>query len=189
MDNRGKSEPDFQEEASITNYMATLNSAIDLVKSRGYREVSLLGISFGGNVALATALKHPELKRIALMSPVVDYPTIKKKQFGEELEQYQKEGYYWQDKTNGERVRVSYRCIEDSKKYVMFGKAASIKCPVLIIHGTEDERVDFGASGKIIKEFPNGKLIPIKGANHHLAINGDFSAGKEALREWFLEGK
>ncbi len=190
LDNQGKSEPDFQEEASITNYKNTLEAAIDFAKDRGYKKISFLGISFGANVVLATALNHPEVKRIALMSPCVDYPNIKVISFSqEELQRYKKEDYYPFIDPGGNKFKINFACYEDSKKYVMFGKAASIKCPVLIIHGTEDERVNFGASEKIIKEFPNGKLIPIKGANHHLAISGDFSAGKEALKEWFLEGK
>jgi pimeloyl-ACP methyl ester carboxylesterase len=186
LDNRGKSEPDFQEEASISNYMNTLESAIDLAKSRGYKSVSLLGISFGGNVVLATSLKHPEIKRIVLMAPSIDYPSAVKSRFSKgELEKSKKEGYYSQLVSTGEKVKVNYSCLEDSQKYVMFGKAKNINIPVLIIHGTEDEEVDCRGSEKIIKEFSNGKLILIQGASHQLAVNGDFSKGKEALREWF----
>lgn len=184
LDNRGESEPKI-EDASISNYLITVESTIDFVKKRGYNNVSLIGISFGGNVVLVAALRHQKIKRMALMSPAFDYPALIARRFSkDELDRYKKDGYYGQLSGNGDQVRIKFECIEDSKNYVMFGKVKDIKCPVLIIQGTKDEEINYKDSQRIVGEFPNAKLVLIEGANHNLAVDGDYSKGKEVLRKW-----
>jgi len=72
LDNQGESDLDFKTGAGVSNYVKQVEASIEFVKSRGFKEISLLGTSFGGLVVLATALNHPEIKRLFLRAPVFE---------------------------------------------------------------------------------------------------------------------
>jgi len=187
LDNQGESELDFQTGACIPNYVKQVEAAINYCKKLGYREISLVGGSYGGMVVFAVALVHPEIKRMVLRVPVVDYEEHANWKYGEEkLKEFKRNGvvpYFKHD----ERFDVTFDFIEKSYPYSMYERAGEVQILTLIIQGDKDEQVECESARKAVKFFPNAKLHIIEGAGHHLGVNGDFSEGLKVLVDFFRE--
>jgi len=186
LDNQGESELDFVTGVSIPNYVKQISAAINYCKQLEYKEISLLGTSFGGISAFATLLSHPEIKRVVLRCPVIDYQRHLLRRYGEEkMAEFKKVGtiQYVGSKT----YDINYNAFETAKDYSMFDHAKDIKMPVLIIQGTEDEAVDWHLAKEIVNIFPDARLHIIEGANHSLGVDGDFTESQEALVNFFKE--
>jgi pimeloyl-ACP methyl ester carboxylesterase len=186
LDNQGESELDFSTRATIPNYVKQIEAAIDYCKRIGYKKISLIGTSYGGSVAFAVVLKHPEINRMVLRVPVVDYKKHVEEKYGDKkLKQFKKQGFVpYYDKHNN-RFDVTFDFIEKSYVYSMFKNAKKVKIPVLIIQGNKDKSVNPKDAEKVVSIFPNAKLHIIKGAGHKLDVNGDFSEGLKVLVEFF----
>jgi len=185
LDNRGESEPRFGK-ATISNYVNTVKSTIKYVKKLHYKYIMLFGTSLGGLIAMATALRYPAIEKLVLRAPVSDYFELLLKRFSkDELAQFKKQGFYYYTRPDGEKLKILHDFIEDSKKYSMYNKVKHIKCPVLIIHGTKDQIVNYRTSQKLVKGFEDVQLILIKNADHGLSVNGDLSRGLKVVGDWF----
>ncbi len=185
LDDQGESEP-RHENSTISSYVKTVETTINYLKKQRYKTINLIGTSFGGIVAMATALKRKEIKKILLRAPVADYyKRVLDRYSKDEIKEFKKQGFYNYTKSNGKKLKITYKRIEDSKKYNMYEKAKKIQIPVLIIHGTDDKNVNYKTSEKLIKEFPKGRLILIKNADHSLGINGDYRKSLKILGDWF----
>lgn len=188
LDNRGESDLDFQTGISIPNYVKQINSAISYCKELGYRKISLVGTSFGGITVFAVALEHPEIKRMVMRCPVVDYQRHLIRRHGEvNMKKYKEEGIIPYENGKGEKFNIHYDIFDTSKDYSMFEHANEIKIPILIIQGTVDEAVDWTLAKEVINLFPNGKLKIVEGGNHSLSVNGDFSESQKALLDFFKD--
>ncbi len=189
LDGCGESEGEFENQ-TITSTVDDISSAIKLIKKIGYKKIDLFGSSAGGLSVMATALKHPQINRIGLKAPVSDYPSQRLRKYGQKyVNDWKEKGYNFHECGDGRKLKVNFSFYEDSKKYVMYDKAQKITCPVLIIHGTEDQSVAIEDSRKIIRKFSNGKLIELKGADHKLTIDGDMSLSNKLFGDWFEQGK
>ena len=188
LDGCGESEGKFEEQ-TITSAVDDTNSAIDYVKKVGFTGISLFGSSAGGLTVMATALKHPEIKRIALKAPVSDYVAQRIVRMGEVgIEEWRKNGLAEYITGGGKKFILPYSLFEDFKKYIMYDKVKDIRCPTLIIHGDADVVVDIEQSKKVSKNFPNYKLMVLPGANHQLLIDGDMSLSVKLFGDWFEFG-
>jgi uncharacterized protein len=189
LDGCGESEGDFANH-NISSAADDVSCAIKLMKSKGYKEICLFGSSAGGITVMASALMHPEIKRIGLKAPVSDYPTQKIRKMGKEgVDKWKKDGFNFYLSSVMGKLKIKYSFFEDAKKHVMYEKVKGIKCPVLIIHGDKDFTVLLEQSQKVVKNFPNAELIVLKGADHGLGINGDRSVANKLFGDWFEFGK
>ena len=184
----GESEGNFAEH-TISQAADDVHHAIEFVKSKGYKEISLVGRSAGGITSMVVALHHPEIKTLVLKCPVSDYPSqiIRKKSF-EVIEKWKTNGSINYLLGNGRELTLNYSFFEDAQKYVMHDKVKDIKCPVLIVHGDADVTVLLKDSKKLVNGFPNAQLIIIKGAKHDLTVNGNHFLTNKIFADW-LEGK
>jgi fermentation-respiration switch protein FrsA (DUF1100 family) len=57
------------------------------------------------------------------------------------------------------------------------GKAASIRTPVLVVHGTDDEVIPFAFGKKLSDSFPEARFLPLEEGRH----NDLFLRGGESL--------
>ena len=186
LDNRGESELDFETGISVPNYIKQVEAAMNYCKSLGYKEISLIGTSYGGMVMFGVAMSHPEIKRLVLRVPVVDYKEhVKKKYTESELREYERTGLIPKGKTDTSNLIVTFDYIKKSYPYSMYDHAREIKVPTLIIQGDKDESVNPESAKKVVKFFPNAKIHIIKGAGHDLGVDGDYSEGHRVLTDFF----
>ncbi|GEM_PF-1783935 len=187
LDNQGESDLDFKTKVSIPHYVQQVEAAITFVQSKGYKEISLLGTSFGGIVALATALNHPEIKRLFLRAPVLDYQKHLEKKLGEKIEECKREKRIPHFNKAGEKTYFNFNCYETAKDYSMFEQAPRIKQPIMIIQGDKDLSVDYHVAEEVVGLFLNAELKIIKGAGHNLGVDNDFSEGISIMKNFFSE--
>ena len=183
LDNRGESELDFEKGASIPNYIKQIESAINYCKENKFSMISLVGTSYGGTAVFATALSHPEIKKLIMRAPVVDYKEHAIWEYGKEkLEKYKSQGYVpYFSNTTKENLKVTYDFIEKSYPFSMYLRAKETQIPTLILQGDKDVEVNPDSAKKVVSFFPNAKLHIIKGAGHKLGVNGDYSQGHKVL--------
>ena len=187
LDNQGESELDFQTGISIPNYIQQVETTLNYCKAQRYKEISLIGTSYGGLVAFATVLSHPEIKRLLMRAPVVDYEEHANWLYGKEkVKEIIKEGfmeYYSPKKKTSFKINADF--ITKSYPFSMKKNADKVKIPTRIIQGDKDEQVNYKDAIKVISTFPNAELKLIQGADHALSVNGDYSQGQNVLRDFF----
>ncbi len=80
---QGESEGPF-EQITVSLAVKQALAALDLVASKGYRWIGLVGSSFGGLVALMAAAQWSSLSCLALKCPVPDFPEMLELEFGKQ---------------------------------------------------------------------------------------------------------
>jgi uncharacterized protein len=181
----GESEGEFANH-TISNAVDDIISAINFMKSKHYEIFDLFGSSAGGLAVMATALKYSNLNKIALKAPVSDYfSKLIQKYSQETLNKWKKLGYIDYQVTPDFKLKLNYSFFEDIKKYTMYDQVNNIKCPVLIIHGIDDNVVEIQQSKKLVKNLSNGELIALPNADHSLEINGDRSNSLKLFVDFF----
>lgn len=163
----GSGESD-EDSLTVDKQVDDLRSAIDYVKERGYNNVGLLGLSLGGLVSLR--VYDEEIKTMVLWAPVTapqDGPTDR--YTPEQLQELGEKGYITKTRDKGVRktIKIDKQMIEDRKNVNQESLCSRIKCPVLVVHGDQDERVPLQNSKDAMQYFPAGsKLEVIAGADH-----------------------
>ena len=151
---------------TIKNQVEELNSAIDLMKKKGFKDIALYGHSLGGLDAILC--NQEDIKTMILLSPVTtnkDPGLLKQKNYKEEHEKTGKVVF----KREGREYLLPKEYFEERNKIKQDKILSKIKCPVLIIHGTEDQSIPLKHSENAMKYLPKGsKLEIIKGGNHNL---------------------
>jgi len=105
------------------------------------KDIYLMGYSLGSGMASYVASKH-EPAHLFMIAPFTSLVDIKN--------QY---AWFLPDFL----MRIKLPVIDHMK---------TVKCPVSIVHGTQDPVVDYKYSTEIKESFPNVKLITSKGQNH-----------------------
>jgi len=178
----GSGESD-EDEITVKNQIDDLKSAIKFVKDKGYVSIGLLGESLGG---LIVAEVYPdykeEIKCLGLVAPVTQGKTPDLYDEPEIQIEVQKKGFYLKHK-DGKIFRVPKKYIEERKNVNQKKLLSKIKCPVLIIHGSEDTTVPPKHSKEAMKYLPkDSRLEIIKGADHDLDIKHGIVP---AISGWF----
>lgn len=169
-------------EQTISTNVDDMISAITTVEG-DYEKIGLFGISYGGGVVLATALKRDDFYKIGLKAPNANFPGWIKERFGDQaLEQWRKNGYVDYSFEKGV-VQVKYDLYEDAVALDVNNRVGKIVTPVMIVHGDDDELVNIKYSRDLVERLPNGRLIEIAGGNHALASDGEIEA---QFAEWFV---
>ncbi|MEJ0021659.1 MAG: alpha/beta fold hydrolase [Candidatus Doudnabacteria bacterium] len=118
------------------------------------RGIGIVGASIGASAALLAMAYHPAAFRCGvLISPRLDFSEVR-------------QDMYSFDGPNG---RVENRIMLPVGKGIDFyAEAGHIKCPVMIIHGENDESIPLEQSKKLIGLYPKMELMVISGGNHRL---------------------
>jgi len=176
------------DDVSITRELDDLGCAISFLKSRPEADIEKIGIvghSFGGEIVILKASENKELKAVVLLAPVVDpqLNMLMDGRFEENLALARKQGF-------AERAshKIKKQYYEELQKFRPLIEARKINAPLLVLHGTADDKVDIRGSVELIKN-PNEpkKLIIIETADH------DFTGYDNTMRviketvNWFSE--
>jgi hypothetical protein len=193
---QGESEGPFE---AITVGIAVhqVLAALDLVKSRGYRCIGLVGSSFGGLTAVLAAAqfltaKNTEiasLKCLALKCPVSDFPAMLEKEFGPMgISEWQATDRIPNVIGGAGRIRLRYSFYEDCTRHLAYAAAGSVTIPTLIVHGDADEDVPVAQSMRLTQSLAGkSSLIILPGADHHFSHPEHFQEMTRRIAEWLAE--
>jgi len=169
---------------SVEKQVDDLHAAIAFAESKGYNTIGLFGLSLGGLIALKCY--SPKIKTMVLWAPVTNQKgSYAEHAFSEEQrEELKNKGYL--TKTREEGVRNSFQIDQQmitERETVDPNDFKGVDCPLLIIHGSKDERVPLEDSKQAVKILPNAKLHIIEGMDHKGMEQKEEVAG--LAEDWF----
>lgn len=132
----------------------------------------LIGHSFGGKISICYALKYKTKKMVLLASPYekkISKPTFKMKVF----KLLKKTPFASLAKRH--MGSTDYRNASDMMRNILVkhvnldlkDELKNIKCPTLLIWGTNDEAVDYEDALKLEKLIPDAGLVTYEGCTHY----------------------
>ncbi|MCK5388178.1 MAG: alpha/beta hydrolase [Candidatus Izimaplasma sp.] len=158
LDYFGSGDSDGQfEDMDFDDLIIQGNLIINYVKSLGYKEIYLEGMSMGG--ALAIKLTNSDIAKLILISPAINMVQLTKNIFDNNL-----------ILPNG---NADLRSLELSRKFQasvekvnLFEDIPFLDIPTLIIQGTNDQAVPYENALIVKEKIRNSKLIPVEGCDH-----------------------
>lgn len=187
---QGDSEGPF-ERITTTAAIAQARAALDLMESRGYRRLGLMGSSFGGLIATLVAASEPvprgiPLSALALKCPALDFPEILRLEFGEAGMDRWKRMNVIPNLTGGsDPFPLRFAFYEDCLRYDAYKAAESIRAPVLIVQGDRDESVPLHQSRRLFDAIrTEERLELVSGADHRFSTPEDFQTMTRLLADW-----
>lgn len=196
----GESQGPF-ENLKVTTAVKQVLAALDLVTSKGYSQVGLIGSSFGGLVSILAAAKwapapaagrassasaHRGMTSLALKCPVVDFPEELNLEFGlGGMAEWKRTNTIPDIISSGNRIKLSYTFYEDCLRNVGYQAAMAITAPTLIVQGEEDELIPLHQSRRFFDALKTTRsLCLLPGANHEFSKAEDFHQMTTLLADW-----
>ncbi len=161
--------PEPKEAWTLYDYADMVNF---FVKELKMNNPILIGHSFGGKISLCYALKYKTNKLVLLASPYekkISKPTFKMKVF----KLLKKTPFASLAKRH--MGSTDYRNASDMMRNILVkhvnldlkDELKNIKCPTLLIWGTNDEAVDYEDALKLEKLIPDAGLVTYEGCSHY----------------------
>jgi len=185
---QGESEGPF-EALTVTIALGQALAALDLLATRGYRRIGLIGSSFGGLISILTASQRPDLACLGLKCPVADFAEVLRLEFGEAGMERWKTHHEIPDVTGGPKpVRLRYALYENCQTYDGYKAAARIKTPTLIVQGSQDALVPIHQSSRLMEVLQGKRQLEIlPGADHAFSKGEDFKKMTTCLTDWMVK--
>ncbi|MBS3128726.1 alpha/beta hydrolase [Candidatus Woesearchaeota archaeon] len=172
-------------DVSLSKWIDSLGAAIAFVRSKGEYDIGLMGSSFGALVSFIVASQDPNIKALALKSPVTEPIEFWKQRLGnEKIAKWKQEGImHYAD--HGENFQLDYGFWEDLNTFTTLEMAKSIICPVLIVHGGSDTVVPIKQSQELA-EIVKTEVKVVKGANHNYADPSQYEEMKQVITAFLV---
>ncbi len=153
------------------DWIDSVDNKINYLKSKGYKQIYLLGHSMGGLLATIAANKHKEVKKLVLVAPAFKFlsltgentfikaikngPSIIKTYKGKEV--------------FSRFLKVSFSQLKEFEKLVELSEVEpnKLSIPTLIIQGTSDNLVPYQSSENIYDKIRSNKwLLEVTNVTH-----------------------
>lgn len=162
----GESEGDFAD-VSLTRHIGDLKCTIDFCRELGFERIITVGRSFGGTTAICVGQAESKVAGVCTWSAPGALGEVfsgLRKQIKDNDKNDQL--LRMSGEANAPRIKKSF--IDDLERYDPFTQAAKIApCPLLIIHGTDDQVVPLENAHSIYQTANEPKKIQlILGADH-----------------------
>jgi uncharacterized protein len=177
------------EEITTTLAVEQALAALDLARQKGYRQIGLMGSSFGGLVAILAAAQRTDLACLALKCPVVDFAEELRLEFGdEELAQWKATDTIPDIMDGSDRIALRYAFYEDCLRQIAYDPARSITAPTVIVQGDRDEHVPLHQSRQLYEALQVKKHLELlPGADHQFTKGEDFKRMTNVIADWLTE--
>ncbi len=172
----GKSEGNAETEYLISNMLKDIDLILDSIKNNSKIDSLRIGVwgqSMGGMLALLTASSHSEIKLVcAVSSP----PTITlNDDLENKINEWKEKGYLKRFNSNGNLIKITYKFVEDARKWNAANEVVKIDSPKLFIIGTQDTTVQPNSTIEIFDSAKGIKeLLKIDGMPHEYNQNPEF---------------
>jgi dienelactone hydrolase len=183
--NIGESDGEF-ENITVTQEIDDLNHAIEFVKTLAYAngQIGITGHSLGGMVCSLTASKRNDIKCFVSLSSAFNFKETRPFKVDEESK---KRGYFLvYSKTLKKEFRVNFEFYEDGTKQDTVEAAKKIRCPTLVVHGTDDKTIPVQQAKDLFETLQCEKeLFIVEGASHVFRDEPSLAKVSAATVEWF----
>lgn len=182
---QGQSEGPF-DQLTVGLAVEQAQSAVDLMRARGYRHMGLMGSSFGGLVSILTASQRTDLACLALKCPVVDFAEELRLEFGDDgMARWKATGTIPNIMGGPDRITLHYAFYEDALRRIAYVPARSITAPTVIVQGDKDEHVPLHQSRRLYEALRVKKHLELlPGADHQFTKGTDFTRMTLTIADW-----
>jgi uncharacterized protein len=165
------------EEITYSGEVNDLQAAYAFTRDRQAGKIAIVGTSMGGTVALLFAADQPGVATIVtIATPVHPERFPSRLLTPSQVQEWRETGHTFY---HGRRINVSL--LQDLDKLDVPAAARRISCPVLILHGAQDEVVSVDEAHELYGYLSGSKKLTIlPGADHRLS---DPDLMDRALRE------
>lgn len=171
------------EEMTYSGEVEDLSAAFDFMSRLRVQKSAILGSSMGGTVALLFSAEHAPAALVTLAAPLHPERITETLLSPQEVQQWRLAGYVTY---HGRRLNSSL--LDDLEKIEVPQAARKIRCPVLIIHGDEDETVPVEDAYDLYGLVPNPKrLCILRGGDHRFSNPSLLKKALEESIDWILQ--
>lgn len=188
-DFRGCGESD-DDSITVDKEVDDLKSAITFVKSKGYKKIALYGHSLGTLICLKCCTS--EIVTMVLSGALTDSMHYNWDEFftKDQIQELNDKGYITQPMPGEirEKIIIDKQMLVDFELIDQKELLKNITCPILIIHGNNDEEENLlcERSKKAVSLLSNGsKLKVIDGADHSFLEHYDILI--DLANDWFIK--
>lgn len=178
------------ERLTVAKEADDLQAAISFMKSKGYRKIALYGHSLGTLICLKCY--SPLISTIAISGAATDSMSYNWNEFfsKEQIKELHETGYITQYTSNPERgkIVIDQQMLLDFEQVNQKELLKDVSCPVLIIHGNQDEEELFlyEKSKRAMSLLScESKLEIIEGATHSFLEH--YEQLIDLVTKWFEE--
>jgi pimeloyl-ACP methyl ester carboxylesterase len=142
--------------------------------------LGILGHSRGGGDAILFAASEPRVKAVvtlaSISSMVVNVPDKEKL--------LREKGYYpFPNARTKQLMPVARDAFDDGERHSIEQAARGLTCPLVAIHGDQDEAVPIASQQKIVSWCPHAEAVVIEGTGHTFGAVHPFAGPTDALRQ------
>jgi putative redox protein len=172
------------ENITYSGEVEDLRAAHSLVKSRNPGKIAILGSSMGGTVALLFAAGELSLAAlVTVAAPLHPEKFPQRVLTPRQVAQWRARGFTY---FNGQRINLSL--LADLESINVSDAAKKIICPVLILHGDQDEVVPVKEAHELYDCLTNSKRLSILPAtDHRLSDPKNMQRAIAEALEWLSE--
>lgn len=172
-------------EVTITKEIEDVESVIKFLRNEGYKEIIILGGSFGASIiSLIDYSKFEEVKGLIFWYSALDnYEALRNDKFLSERNKQiaLKDGFCTTYTREGKPFRFGVPLFEEINKYKPMDSIKNIKLPKIFIHGSADRYVSHEESIKAYNQCKNAELAIIENGDHN--FDNDEKILKEAVEK------
>jgi predicted alpha/beta-hydrolase family hydrolase len=169
---RGESEGD-PERLTVSKEIHDLRAVVAAMRELGAYDLSIVGSSLGGTVALLAAPAIAYLKNLVTIACPAQLATEPRPEWGLEVDPDQ-------DRIRlGPGAYLSTELFEDAQRHNPIEAARNVTCPWLIIHGRHDEVISVNQAGLLATANTGAELVVHDDADHRFS-------GRKA-QEWLTD--
>ncbi len=172
-----KSEGDF-EDTTLTGRIRDYKAAIDYLETTGVdlSRLGVIGSSFGGMTALAAG--EERIKAMVVLASPSRFPPPPE----EGSRDLKQRGHFRLE--SGRRLKAGF--FKDLQGYKISDEVKKIRCPILIIHGAQDELIPIEEAYELYHSAPEPKRLEIiENGNHRLDSPEHEARVTRLSLEWF----
>ncbi len=167
---------------TVAKQVDDLQSAIGYVRGKGYPDIGLLGLSLGG---LCSVLAYnEEIRTIVLWAPVTKAKTPTKLKDVSRREELKEKGFIIIKNRIGREFRIDREYLLEREAINQRQILSRVRCPVLIIHGTDDDIVPPEHSVTAMESLQEGSRLELVEEGNH-GFNGKMDRVMALSQEWF----
>lgn len=149
----------------------------------------IVGSSMGGWLAFLLALHRPQ--RVKAIIGIALAPDFTDQIYHDDLNDAQRAeldtaGQTFMPSDYGDPYLITKQLIDDGRHHFVMNRLAEIKCPLHILHGQQDDAVDWRQSEEIIRRWGgDAKETFIKDGDHRLSREEDLAVLRTILTHLF----
>ena len=180
----GQSEGDFSE-STYSKQVAEIKTAASFVSARGVSWIGLAGHSMGAIVAMLAAVEMESVKALCALAARSSGLTLDRFLSTTQRDQLERTGRV-PFASRGRALQLTQEFFTDAVRYDLPSMLASLRQPLLVVHGDQDEIIPVDEAYKLRRLKPaETEVAIIPGADHMFSHDEHRQQVASLVVQWF----